>query len=217
MLFLVDYENVGNAGMRGSSYLDIQDHVIIFYSESKKNVERRYLEDISASGCKFEICKLCKNGKNALDFYIVSRLGELIGEGYQGVSIIVSKDSGFQAARDYWEKRASCKRKVFVSPSMEDGIISGNENNERTKELKRLRESLTIGGYYSAYEERLRLQSLIESLFQGTEYQDRTEEIQELMEGGKKKAKVIYLSSLHTFGRKSGLEIYQKLKESGEF
>ena len=31
MLFLIDYENVGNAGMRGSSYLNAMDHVIVFY------------------------------------------------------------------------------------------------------------------------------------------------------------------------------------------
>ena len=35
MLFLVDYENVGNAGMKGSSYLNAKDHIIVFYSETK--------------------------------------------------------------------------------------------------------------------------------------------------------------------------------------
>ena len=49
MLFLVDYENVGNAGMKGSSYLNAKDHIIVFYSETKKNMERRTLEIITAS------------------------------------------------------------------------------------------------------------------------------------------------------------------------
>ena len=212
MLFLIDYENVGRTGMRGCEYLDAQDHVIIFYSECKKNTERRILEHITASGCIFEACKLCRTGKNALDFYIASRLGELIGSGYTGISVIVSNDSGFQAVRDYWEKRAADRRMIRLSACIEDGIVSGNENNERTKELRRLRENLTIGGYYSAYAERMRVRTVLEKLFAGTEYESMTDEIQNLIEGKEKTSKIIYLNSLHLFGRKNGLEIYHALK-----
>ena len=81
MLFLIDYENVSNPGMKGSEYLDSEDYVILFYSDAKKHVERRVLDALTSSGCTYEICKLCKTGKNALDFYIASKLGELIGSG----------------------------------------------------------------------------------------------------------------------------------------
>lgn len=212
MLFLVDYENVGRAGMRGCEHLNAQDHMIVFYSEGKKNAERRTLEAITASGCVFEVCKLCRMGKNALDFYIASRLGELIGNGYTGISVIVSNDSGFQAVRDYWEKRAASKRIICLSSCIEDGIVSGNENNERTKELRRLREKLAIGSYYTAYTEKMRIRAVLEKLFAGTEYEPMTDEIQNLIEGKEKTSKVIYLSSLHLFGRKGGLEIYNTLK-----
>ena len=77
MLFLVDYENVGNTGLRGYHYLDTTDQIVVFYSEAKKHMERRTLDDITGSGCVFEICKLIKSGKNALDFYIVCRLEEV--------------------------------------------------------------------------------------------------------------------------------------------
>lgn len=216
MLFLIDYENVGCTGMRGCEYLDENDHMIIFYSDAKKNLERRYLEAITDSGCVFEICKLCKTGKNALDFYIATRLGELIGEGYQGVSVIVSHDNGFQAVRDYWEKRAQHKRKVFLSACVEDGIVSGGENNERTKELRRKRESLGIGGYYAAYTEKRRIRQVLQDLFAGTEYETMINEIQNLIEGKERAARVMYLNSLHLFGRKNGLAIYNKLKTCEE-
>ena len=85
MLFLIDYENVGNAGMKGCGYLDARDYVIVFYSEARRHMEQRILEQVTASGCAFEICKLYKAGKNALDFYIASRLGELIGGGDDGI------------------------------------------------------------------------------------------------------------------------------------
>ena len=146
----------------------------------------------------------------------MSRLGELIGSGYDGISIIVSNDHGFQAVRDYWEKRADCKRMVYLSASIEDGIVSGNENNDRTKELRRLRESLGIEGYYSAYTERMRIRTVLEKLFAGTAYETMTDEIQNLIEGSGKTSKVIYLNSLHLFGRKNGLEIYHKIKACEE-
>lgn len=147
MLFLVDYENVGNMGMKGCHYLNASDYVIIFYSEAKKNMERRWLEDITNSGCGFEVCKLHKNGKNALDFYITSKLGELFGGGFEGTAVIVSHDNGFQAVRDYWDKKSAHKRRVLLSVCVEDGIVSGNENSERTKELRWVRENLNIGGF----------------------------------------------------------------------
>ncbi|MBD5505734.1 MAG: NYN domain-containing protein [Lachnospiraceae bacterium] len=216
MLFLIDYENVGNAGMRGCNYLNTQDHVIVFYSEAKKHMEQRALEAVSGSGCTFEICKLCKTGKNALDFYIATRLGELFGEGYEGIAVIVSNDSGFQAVRDYWEKRAAHKRKVVLSNCIEDGIVSGNENNERTRELRRLREKLAIGGYYSAYTERMRIKTVLRKIFEGTQYESKVEEIQNMLDGKEKNSKIIYLDSLHLFGRKGGLEVYNKIKACNE-
>ena len=216
MLFLVDYENVGNAGMKGSGYLNAMDHIIVFYSETKKNMERRSLENITTLGCIFEICKLCKTGKNALDFYIVSKLGELFGSGQEGIAVIVSNDNGFQAVRDYWEKRADRKRRVLLSPCVEDGIVSGGENNERTRELKRLRENLTIGGYHAAYMESARIKAVLQRLFEGTEYENMTEEIRKLIEGKEKTSKEIYLNCLHLFGRNSGLAIYNKVKACDE-
>lgn len=216
MLFLIDYENVGNAGMKGCGYLDARDYVIVFYSEARRHMEQRILEQVTASGCAFEICKLCKTGKNALDFYIASRLGELIGGGYDGIGVIVSNDGGFGAVRDYWEKRAAHKRKILLASCVEDGIVSGNENNERTAALRRLRENLSIGEYYSAYREKTRTKEVLRRLFEGTEYEGRIGEIQNLLEDGGKTSKVVYLNSLYLFGRKSGLEIYHKIRECGE-
>ena len=94
--------------------------------------------------------------------------------------------------------------------------MSGNENNERTKTLRHLREKVTIGGYYTAYAERMRVKQTLRDLFTGTEYESRIEEIQDMIEGQEKNAKVIYLSSLHLFGRKEGLEIYNRIKASDE-
>lgn len=42
-------------------------------------------------------------------------------------------------------------------------------------------------------------------------YADRLSEIQDLLKSGENK-KIIYLSSLYKFGRKQGLEVYDRLK-----
>lgn len=216
MLFLVDYENVGNMGMRGCHYLDESDYLIVFYSEAKKNMERRFLEAITNSGCVFEVCKLCKNGKNALDFYIASRLGELFGSSFEGTAAIISHDNGFQAVRDYWDKKAASRRRVLLSACIEDGIVSSNENSERVRELKRLRENLTIGGYFADHTEKQRVKAVIERVFDGTEYEGKTEEIQKLMVKKGKTPRIIYLDCLHSFGRDGGLAIYNRMKACGE-
>lgn len=216
MLFLVDYENVGNMGMRGCHYLCESDYVIVFYSETRKNMERRFLEDITNSGCVFEICKLCRNGKNALDFYITSRLGELFGNGFDGKAVIISRDNGYQAVRDYWDKKAVNRRKVLLAPCIEDGIVSSHENSERVRELKQLRENLTIGGYYADYTEKQRIKTVVKKLFDGTEYEGMTEQIQSLMLKKEKTPKIVYLNCLHSFGRHGGLAIYNRMKACGE-
>lgn len=216
MLFLVDYENVGNMGMKGCHYLNTSDYVIIFYSEARKNMERRFLEDITNSGCTFEICKLCKNGKNALDFYIASRLGELFGNGFEGIAVIISHDNGFQAVRDYWEKKAAHRRRVLLSACVEDGIVSSNENSERVKKLRRLRENLAIGGFFAEYTEKTRIKAIIKRLFDGTEYEGMIEQIQKLMLEKEKTPRIIYLNCLHSFGRNGGLAIYNRMKACEE-
>ena len=95
---------------------------------------------------------------------------------------------------------------------VEDGIVSSNENSERTRELKQLRENLNIGGFFADYTEKLHIREVIKNLFEGTEYEGMTEEIQKLMEEKKKTPKNIYLNCLHFFGKDNGLAIYNKMK-----
>lgn len=118
--------------------------------------------------------------------------------------------------RDYWGKRAGKKMNVFLSSCIEDGIVTGNENNERTRKLKQQRECVSIGGYHCSYTEKLRIKTILQNLFAGTEYEPMIDDIQNLIENKEKSAKVIYLGSLHTFGRKNGLAIYNKIKTCGE-
>ena len=65
--------------------------------------------------------------------------------------------------------------------------------------------------FQARYEERIRLQEILRQIFDGTDYASKMAEIQNMMETSKT-PKIIYLNSLHRFGKKEGLEIYRRIK-----
>lgn len=211
MYFLIDFENVKSSGLRGADFLEENDRVTLFFSSASHNCENRYLEEIEQSGCTFDTCKLIKTGKNGLDFYIATRVGEFYGSGHNDRVAIISKDQGFQAVCDYWGRRLPSNKKIILSPSIERSLIASNDNSDRVKRLKSKLNSVDIAIFQAKYEERRRLQEVLQQLFGTTVFADKLNEIQELLETGNGK-KVIYLSSLHRFGKKQGLEIYDRLK-----
>ncbi|MCC8066456.1 MAG: PIN domain-containing protein [Clostridiales bacterium] len=66
--FLVDYENVREAGLDGLEYLCDTDAVTIFYSAACEKISRRSMDFILQSRCRFQAVRLKRTGKNALDF-----------------------------------------------------------------------------------------------------------------------------------------------------
>lgn len=136
MYFLIDFENVKSNGLRGADFLEENDYVTLFFSSVAHNCENRYLEEIEQSGCTFDTCKLVKPGKNGLDFYIATRVGEFYGSGHNDRVAIISKDQGFCAVRDYWESRLPANKKIILSPSIERSLITSNDNSERVKRLR---------------------------------------------------------------------------------
>lgn len=211
MYFLIDYENVQNSGMLGTDALTREDCLDLFYSSSVPTMHSQYLEEIKASGCEFHIHKLMKTQKNGLDFYIATRLGEIFGSGYTGPAVIVSRDVGFQAVRDYWTSVAQNPRRVHLSENIERGIVTANQGDQRGERVRQRMKPMDIASFYAAYQENKRISKILEDALAGTDYISRTGDIQNILEKGKT-AKVLYLDVLHRFGRKDGLEIYRRLK-----
>ncbi len=211
MYFLIDYENVTGLGMRGTEYLLPGDHVIVFYSGSVPNMEARHLQNIKDANCGFTVYKLLKAHKNALDFYIATKAGEIFGAGYEGIIIIVSKDAGFHAVRDFWATHSKPSRRVVLGESIEKSILLAGEKHPRTEKLQRLLKNADIGNFYSAYQETQKLKGILQEAFAGTQYIERTGEMEEILKQGSS-PKVIYLDTLRRFGRKDGLVVYNTLK-----
>ena len=94
---------------------------------------------------------------------------------------------------------------------MERSLIASNDNSDRVKRLRNQLSGVDIDVFQARYEERMKLQELLKQIFGDTDYASKMPEIQDMVEKGKT-PKVIYLNSLHRFGKKQGLEIYSRIK-----
>ena len=212
MYFLIDHENVTNNGYKGTEFLLPEDTIEIFYSNSCKNIMLGLFEDMEMAGCNIKICKLYQTRKNALDFYITSKVGELIGNGYDGNIIIVSGDQGFKSVQEYWTNVTLNKKKVYLVPTIADAIVCAGEVNNRTKILRERMKSVSIENEYAKYEEKNRIRKILIEKFQDTNLIDKVDQIEKVFENSSSK-KIVYLDSLKRFGKREGLFVYQCIKD----
>lgn len=141
----VDLENVQEAGLTGYMELIPTDILNIFYSDACPNMNLQILNTIKSSGCKWNFIKLATPGKNALDFYVSTALGETLGaDPNQNVSII-SKDKGFQFVVDYWRQHEPTHH-ITIAPTILMALKSmpGEEDKERRARLHKETKSVSI-------------------------------------------------------------------------
>ncbi|MDR1084900.1 MAG: hypothetical protein LBP22_08585 [Deltaproteobacteria bacterium] len=105
-LFLVDFENVHNGGLKGIKLLSRDDDIVLFYSESNSES----IAIISELRDGIQYAKIISNGQNALDFQLSSYLGFAIKDAAINNLLaatrfyIISKDAGFDAVLNFWTK-----------------------------------------------------------------------------------------------------------------
>ena len=207
--FMIDFENVQSVGLQGSEYLCADDSVTIFYSEYCKQIDQGEMRNILASGCEVDICKLNKVGKNALDFYITSRIGQLYGAGYSGDIAVVSRDKGFQAVQDYWRKDSS--KKIILKPDIAQCIASSGETSARSSIIREKKKVVNLEREFEKYKERKKIQNQVKKLFPDKRYHAAIGKIVDVLQT-KPTHKGLYLNMLKHFGKKNGLEIYHIVK-----
>lgn len=144
MFFLIDYENVRNDGMAGVERLQEGDSVLIFYSKNAPNITLDRINEIIRAKCGFETYKLQNPGKNALDFYIATKTGQILGEQPDTTIAIVSGDKGFKYIADFWAANDP-PRKVVFRPSIEQCIAYVERDTERGRQIaKRIEQNKDI-------------------------------------------------------------------------
>lgn len=104
-IYLIDFENVGEAGFNGIEHLKKEDVIIVFYS---KNTSKKISIDIFGNNinqAEIHFFKAEVGSKNALDFQLVSYLGFLIQKRTENEEFcIVSKDNGYSPLAPFWKR-----------------------------------------------------------------------------------------------------------------
>lgn len=209
MYFLIDYENVNYAGLEGIEFVKRNDKVVIFYSDVCKFIPYYRFSTLLESGCDIETCRLVNTGRNALDFYIASKVGEIMSTDTAAVVAIISKDKGYKAVREYWMKRLNPNNRLVVSASIAGGIISSAERNERKAPIQDAIRKVDINNEFENY---LRIRNSLRSEFEGTVHEDFIPKVMEIIFENTN-AKGRYVNTLKTFGMKEGLLIYHKIND----
>lgn len=118
-IFLVDFENVHTAGLKGQNYL--KDAVIhVFFSSNTCNqpqitLDLHELYELQRHHVTLIFHETIK-GHNALDFQLTSYLGLLIDRASsteQTNFYIVSKDKGYTCLSDFWQQEQEIKHHKF--------------------------------------------------------------------------------------------------------
>ncbi len=176
-IFLVDYENVTYAGLKGVKYLDSNDTLILFYGKDSHYVRRDDLKIIEESGCKIRVFRLENTGKNAIDFYITTYLG-MIYNSEDNYAAIVSGDSGFKAVQDFFAAYDDTF-KVIIGKNIEKCVIKlpGKENKYKKKQAYRDTARVDIGAEFASMEEKKRIETSIDHILKGTQFENCSEEI----------------------------------------
>ena len=105
--FLVDFENVADAGMNGFFELTAEDTVDIFYTQKNNRISmdffQSFLERDHAATLRL---RKVASGNQALDLQLASFLGSLIAGSREDCEYcIVSKDKGFACLPAFWDNQ----------------------------------------------------------------------------------------------------------------
>ena len=214
MKILVDLENVHAKGALGAEFLNKTDDVILFYSQAAPNMETHYLNLMAENCGKLSAIKLKTARKNALDFYIASYIGALLGSGYDGEIAIVSTDNGFLSIKEYWEQISDAKHEVICAGNIFSALAMSKADDGRSIRMQEGQKVKDIGNFMAAYDERHSIRGRITAAFKGTEFESATGDIVQLIGDENMRPADIYRQILHDFGRAKGLRLYHILKEA---
>ena len=204
--FLIDYENVGESGLKGVEYLQVDDRLVLFYSDVCKTMRRDDLDRIEKSKCEFEMVRLVHTGKNALDFYIAARAGELLST--DKFFIIVSKDKGLDAIKDYLRSRNAMAYRV---ETVENGILNCKGNRAQT--VMNNRKSVNLVEYETIRNTMKKIEKRIRNCLVGTCYESKANNVVDFVFEKRNVDKFsLYNQTTHRFGRNEGREIYNIIK-----
>ena len=185
-VYLVDTENVGTAWKELLPQKGAKDVIILFYTENSPGISYVDLNVIRAYPSSFDMV-LCYPGKNGLDFQMVSYLGYLIKTAPKTEYVIISNDTGYDAAVKFW-----CDREIEVCRKSKSELTAPKNRQENDDDVRIMLKQLLTEGSYTEEE----LEKVYEVL--------RNYSVKQLQE--------LYFALQKEFGAPLGMDIYRQLK-----
>lgn len=208
MIFMIDFENTNGGGLEGIDLLDENDKLIIFYSDSVENIKNKFLEKIFNCKATLKIRKLINIGANALDDYIMSEVGFLIGSGEKSPIAIVSKDKGYTYAKDYWSNVAETKINLILASNIEQAIRGAGSRDKRYQLVHDLNSTKSLTDEFKNFQKSKDLENEVKEKLTHCKSEYKT--ITTICKMSKSKRE-LYLNMLKTYG-KEGVAIYNEVK-----
>ena len=109
--YLIDSENVGDFWIPLLELPADQAELIVFYTKNSPHMSYDSLIKLKESDRKVTFIK-CYEGTNALDFQLCSELGFLIAVNSGDEFIIVTNDTGYDAAVKYWRRKEYSVKRI---------------------------------------------------------------------------------------------------------
>lgn len=109
--YLIDSENVGDFWIPLLDLPADQAELIVFYTKNSPHMSYDSLIKLKESDRKVTFIK-CYEGTNALDFQLCSELGFLIAQDSGDEFIIVTNDTGYDAAVKYWRRKEYSVKRI---------------------------------------------------------------------------------------------------------
>lgn len=134
-VYLVDFENVRSAGLKGVENLDEDDKVIIFYSKNADAITFDVHMLLSKSRAEIETYMIIRGGRNSLDFQLSTYLGYLVMENRYRNIVIISADKGFLCAINFWdENKELCNAHITMSKSVQ-AFVSNEPDDDLENDM----------------------------------------------------------------------------------
>lgn len=142
-VYLVDSENVGDLWVTHILALaEEEDEIVVFYTQKSPHMGYDNIRKLLADGRDVNFVK-CVEGKNALDFQLVTELGYRLGSQKEECEyIMVTNDTGFDAVVQYW-KNAEKQVKRYNAKYCQNQYNKKMVETEREKLAKQLRGNLS--------------------------------------------------------------------------
>lgn len=132
--YLIDFENVNNAGLVCSNHLGNHDHIHIF---STKNAPKISLESLTAFNDVDFHSHIIPAGKQSLDMHLIAYLGYLIGKNASQKCkyIIVSKDNDYDNVISFFQELSPSiiKRQLMIDPAPPKATTTAKSNSTSRK------------------------------------------------------------------------------------